>query len=49
MPHLGETVGGFTLESCLGAGSFGTVFRASRGDGVYALKLLYLQIGRAHV
>ncbi|WP_158502041.1 serine/threonine-protein kinase [Vitiosangium sp. GDMCC 1.1324] len=42
LPRVGESVGGFLLEARLGAGSYGTVFRARRGDKLYALKLLYL-------
>jgi|GEM_PF-413246 len=42
LPKVGEVVGGFTLEARLGAGSYGTVFRARRGTRLYALKLLYL-------
>ena len=42
LPKEGEVVGGFTLEARLGAGSYGTVFRARRGPRLYALKLLYL-------
>jgi serine/threonine-protein kinase len=42
LPKLGEVVGGFTLEARLGAGNYGTVYRARRGQEVYALKLLYL-------
>jgi serine/threonine-protein kinase len=42
LPKVGEVVGGFTLEARLGAGSYGTVYRARRGDELYALKLLYL-------
>jgi serine/threonine-protein kinase len=42
LPKVGEVVGGFTLEARLGAGSYGTVYRARRGDCLYALKLLYL-------
>ncbi|HYO69870.1 MAG TPA: protein kinase, partial [Archangium sp.] len=42
LPKEGEVVGGFTLEARLGAGSYGTVFRARRGEKLYALKLLYL-------
>jgi serine/threonine-protein kinase len=42
LPGLGEAVGGFTLEARLGAGSYGTVYRARRGDELYAVKLLYL-------
>ncbi|HYO55044.1 serine/threonine-protein kinase [Archangium sp.] len=42
LPKVGESVGGFTLEARLGAGSYGTVFRARRGEHLYALKLLYL-------
>ncbi|WP_309892407.1 serine/threonine-protein kinase [Archangium sp.] len=42
LPKVGEVVGGFTLEARLGAGSYGTVYRARRGDRLYALKLLYL-------
>src|SRR3712207_646814 len=42
LPKEGEVVAGFTLEARLGAGSYGTVFRARRGERLYALKLLYL-------
>ncbi|WP_375768003.1 protein kinase [Archangium gephyra] len=42
LPQEGEEVAGFTLEARLGAGSYGTVFRARRGERLYALKLLYL-------
>jgi serine/threonine-protein kinase len=42
LPREGEVVAGFTLEARLGAGSYGTVFRARRGTRLYALKLLYL-------
>ncbi|WP_309896072.1 serine/threonine-protein kinase [Archangium sp.] len=42
LPKVGQVVGGFTLEARLGAGSYGTVYRARRGDELYALKLLYL-------
>ncbi|WP_329727298.1 protein kinase domain-containing protein, partial [Archangium sp.] len=42
LPKVGEGVAGFTLEERLGAGSYGTVFRARRGERLYALKLLYL-------
>ena len=44
MPRVGDTVGGFLLEARLGAGSFGTVFRARRDDRLVALKLLYLPL-----
>ena len=47
MPRVGDTVGGFLLEARLGAGSFGTVFRARRGERVFALKLLYLPLAGA--
>jgi serine/threonine-protein kinase len=47
LPRVGSTVGGFLLEERLGAGGFGTVFRARRGPHLYALKFLYLpRIGR---
>lgn len=43
-PSVGETIGAWTLESELGHGGMGTVFRAQRSDGhfeqVAALKLL---------
>jgi serine/threonine-protein kinase len=42
LPRVGSTVGGFLLEERLGAGGFGTVFRARRGPHLYALKFLYL-------
>ncbi|QRK04777.1 protein kinase [Archangium violaceum] len=42
LPRVGEVVGGLTLEARLGAGSYGTVYRARRGDDVFAVKLLYL-------
>ena len=42
LPRVGTSLGGFTLESRLGAGSYGTVFRARRGERLFALKLLYL-------
>jgi serine/threonine-protein kinase len=42
LPREGEAVGGFTLEARLGAGNYGTVYRARRGDGLFAVKLLYL-------
>jgi serine/threonine-protein kinase len=42
LPKVGQVVGGFTLEARLGAGSYGTVYRVRLGDGLYALKLLYL-------
>ena len=42
LPGVGEPVGGFILEARLGAGSYGTVYRARRGDELYAVKLLYL-------
>jgi serine/threonine-protein kinase len=42
LPKVGEVVGGFTLEARLGAGSYGTVYRARLGDELFALKLLYL-------
>ncbi len=47
LPRVGEVVGGVTLEERLGAGGFGTVFRARRGDTLFAVKLLYLpHVGR---
>ncbi|WP_395842229.1 serine/threonine protein kinase [Archangium violaceum] len=42
LPQVGEVVGGLTLEVRLGAGSYGTVYRARRGDNLFAVKLLYL-------
>jgi len=42
LPRLGEAVGGLTLEARLGAGGYGTVYRARRGDELFAVKLLYL-------
>jgi len=42
LPRLGETVGGFYLEARLGAGSYGTVYRARRGGRLYAVKFLFL-------
>ena len=42
LPRQGDLVGGFLLEEKLGAGSYGTVYRARRGDGLFAVKLLYL-------
>jgi len=42
LPRQGEVVGGFTLEVRLGAGGYGTVYRARRGDELFAVKLLYL-------
>jgi len=42
LPRVGRTVDGFVLEERLGAGGFGTVFRARRGPHLYALKFLYL-------
>ena len=42
LPRVGQSVGGFVLEARLGAGGFGTVFRARRGPSLYALKFLYL-------
>jgi len=39
----GMEVRGFLIESKLGSGSFGTVFRASRGERRYALKFLRRQ------
>jgi len=42
LPREGEAVGGFTFEARLGAGNYGTVYRARRGDGLFAVKLLYL-------
>ncbi|WP_309895148.1 serine/threonine-protein kinase [Archangium sp.] len=42
LPRLGETVGGFHLEARLGAGGYGTVYRARRGGRLYAVKFLFL-------
>ena len=47
LPRVGDTVGGFLLEARLGSGSFGTVYRARRGDRLFALKLLYLPLAGA--
>ncbi len=44
LPHVGDSLGGFCLEACLGSGTYGTVYRARRGDELYALKLLYLPL-----
>jgi serine/threonine-protein kinase len=41
-PRVGDTVGGYHLEAKLGAGGYGTVFRARRGGQLYAVKFLYL-------
>jgi serine/threonine-protein kinase len=50
LPRVGEVVGGVTLEARLGAGGYGTVFRARRGDSLFAVKFLYLpQVGRRAV
>jgi hypothetical protein len=38
----GTDVGSYVVEAPLGAGGFGAVFRARRGDQLYALKLLSL-------
>lgn len=35
LPKPGTEMGGSRLEARLGAGSFGTVFRARRGDSLY--------------
>ena len=39
----GTEVRGFVIESKLGAGGYGTVYRASRGERLYALKFLRLR------
>jgi tRNA A-37 threonylcarbamoyl transferase component Bud32 len=44
LPKPGTEVGGYRVEAKLGAGSFGTVFRARRGDNAYAIKFLYLPL-----
>ncbi|KFA89573.1 hypothetical protein, partial [Archangium violaceum] len=41
-PALGTEVDGYRLERRLGAGGQGTVYRASRGGRLYALKFLSL-------
>ena len=45
MPELrpGTDVGGYVVEARLGAGGFGTVYRARRGGRLYALKTLDLK------
>jgi serine/threonine protein kinase len=42
VPAPGLEVGGFTLEKQLGAGSFGTVFRAHRDGYWFAVKFILL-------
>ncbi|HEX5745581.1 MAG TPA: serine/threonine-protein kinase [Archangium sp.] len=41
-PRPGLVVAGYTLEARLGTGGQGTVFRASRGGVLYAVKFLFL-------
>ncbi len=43
-PRVGDSVGGFRLETRLGEGGQGTVFRARRGGRLYAVKLLSLAL-----
>src|SRR5690242_3224682 len=46
----GTDVGSYVVEAPLGAGGFGTVFRARRGGQLYALKLLSLaEVGRSAI
>ncbi|HEX5750180.1 MAG TPA: serine/threonine-protein kinase, partial [Archangium sp.] len=42
LPREGETVGTLVLKTKVGAGSYGTVYRAVRDGTEYAVKLLYL-------
>jgi serine/threonine protein kinase len=42
LPPEGTEVGGLRLEARLGAGSYGTVYRARRGGRRYAVKFIYL-------
>ncbi len=42
-PRPGTDVGGYVVEAKLGAGGFGTVYRARRGGRLFALKLLELK------
>lgn len=39
----GTEVAGFTLEGPLASGSFGTVYRAKRGESRFAIKLVPLE------
>ncbi|HEX8819489.1 MAG TPA: serine/threonine-protein kinase [Archangium sp.] len=46
LPREGMGVGGWVLEARLGAGGYGTVFRAQRGGRLFAMKFIFLpQVG----
>ena len=46
LPQVGATVGDWGLEARLGAGAYGTVFRARRGGRLFAVKFIFLpQVG----
>jgi serine/threonine-protein kinase len=46
LPQVGASVGDWVLEARLGAGGYGTVFRARRGERLFAVKFIFLpQVG----